>query len=142
MTIQVGLWSSYVDPTIPNGFEVWLTPCDPSTGQPVADTTLWQQVYPGTSPVTPRYDGVFTNFRLPEARLVPDPFCVVVAYTSAPGQTQLPELLADSGQTPTGRSWIGVSTDGGVTYPWRSTTDLFGAPYNWLLRVVWDATAP
>ena len=142
MTIQVGLWSSHNSPTIPDGFKVWLTPSDPTTGQPVGDTTQWQQIYPGTLPVTQRYDGVFTNFPLPEARLVPNPFCVVVSYTGTPGQTQLPELLADSGQTPTGRSWMGESTDGGVTYPWHSTTDLFGVPYNWLIRVVWDATAP
>ena len=142
MTIQVGLWSSESSPMIPDGFKIWLTPSDPSTGQPVADTTQWQQVYPGTLAVTPRYDGVFTNFRLPEARLVPSTFCVVVSYTNTPGQTQFPELLADSGQTRTDRSWMGMSTDGGVTYPWRSTIDLFGKPYNWLIRVVWDSTAP
>ena len=40
-----------------------------------------------------------------------------------------------------GRSWMAASVDGGATYQWHSTTDLFGAPYNWLIRVIWDATA-
>jgi Zn-dependent metalloprotease len=140
-TIQLGLWSSDISPAIPDGFKVWLTPCDAS-GQPVGDVAQWQQVYPGPVPVTPRYDGVFTNLTLPEGRLMHDPFCVVVLYTNTPGQTQFPELMADSGQTATGRSWMAASVDGGATYQWRSTTELFGAPYNWLIRVIWDATAP
>jgi bacillolysin len=141
MTIQVGLWSTSDGSRIPNGFTVWLTPCNAS-GQPVGDVAQWQQVYPGVAAGTPRYDGVFTNFRLPEARLVPGPFCVVVLYTAVAGQTQFPALLTDSGQSPKGRSWMAASNDGGATYQWFSTADLFKAPYNWLIRVVWDSTAP
>ena len=141
VTVQVGLWSNESDPQIPPTYQVWLAPCDQS-GQPVADPTQWQQVYPGVIGVTPRYDGVFTNFHLPTAAIVPNPFCVVVQYTGAPGQTQLPELMADSGQTATGRSLMEASVDGGSTYQWLSTKDLFGVPYNWLIRVIWDSTAP
>jgi bacillolysin len=142
MTVQVGLWNSASEPQIPDAYQVWLAPADQS-GQPVGEPSQWLPVYPGVT-ATPRYDGVFTNFRLPspQAARVADTFCVVVGYTNTVGQPQYPELLADTASAGASHSWMEASEDGGLTYGWYTTTDLFGSPYNWMIRVVWDQTAP
>jgi hypothetical protein len=141
-TVQVGLFSTVDGPQIPDYFQVWLTPVGPD-GEPAGNPTDdWVKIYSGAATAAPagpataklRYDGVFTNFRLPSAGDLPAQFCVVVRYAGA--SATMPSVLADTGSTDTGRSWV-MATGADGSY-WFPTNEFFGVPYNWMIRVVWN----